>query len=321
MESCKVFVAMLITIMCLGLVSIPNAFSQVNPNVQVLSYSWYVNSAGHFIVVGEVQNDGNSTLMSVNVNATAMDSNGDQLAGNSAMAYANYLDVSQTAPFYIDLGAANYAGTDWGSTVASVSFNVYNTYSTTIQPYQGLSYIVAFNGTLNGSYEVLGVVRNDGNQTANNVRVVGTFFNSGGTVVAVGYAIVNGSLSSGNQTQFTVSEFDSSASLVAKISSYSLMVQTTTPRANGNIGPTASSPLPKIDVYAIAVLAITAIILILIVLLMLRKRSKESSEAPAPPPSPPSAPGSPPPPPPPTEEYKASKYSMLSHVCLKVNRL
>ena len=66
MNKYKVFVIMLVAIMCLGSVSIPNAFSQVtNTHVQVLSYSYYVNPSGDFIVVGEVQNTGNSILSSV----------------------------------------------------------------------------------------------------------------------------------------------------------------------------------------------------------------------------------------------------------------
>ena len=59
MQKYKVLVIMLVAIICFGLVSIPNALSQVSKvdtNVNVLSYSWYASpSNGDLIVVGEVQ--------------------------------------------------------------------------------------------------------------------------------------------------------------------------------------------------------------------------------------------------------------------------
>jgi hypothetical protein len=285
---------MLVAIMCLGSVSIPNAFSQVaNTHVQVLSYSYYVNPSGDFIVVGEVQNTGNSILSSVTLNATAYDSGGNTLAGNSAMAYVSYFLPQQKAPFYIDLGPSTIAGTDWGSTVSSVDFTVFNAYSTSDQQYKGLSWDIAVNGTVSGSYIATGFVFNLGNQTAKDIKVVGTFYNSLGTVVAVGYYPVNDSLIPGNYTTYTVSEFDATPSLVAQISNCSILVQTSTLQ-NNNLSSTVSptKPLPNTYVYAIlAGTAAAAVIIIVVALLMFRKRKVTSA---------------PPPPPPPPEEYETS---------------
>ena len=83
MKKDKVFVVMFVAIMCLGLISIPNAFSQADTNVKVLSYSWYVNPPGDFIVVGEVQNTGNSVLHSVSLNATVYAQTGTELMSGS----------------------------------------------------------------------------------------------------------------------------------------------------------------------------------------------------------------------------------------------
>jgi len=284
---------MLVAIICLGSVSIPNAFSQVaNTNVKVLSYSHYVNPSGNFIVVGEVQNTGNANLQSVTLNATAYDSGKNALAGSSAMAYVSYLNVSQKAPFYIDMGPSNIAGTDWGSTVSSVEFTVFNAYSTSDRQYESLALGISFNGTLGGSYIATGLLFNLGNQTASGIKVVGTYYNSLGTVVAVGFANVNDSLVPGNYTTYTVSEFDATPSLVAQISNCSILVQTSTLQ-NNNLPPTASptKPLPNTYVYAIvAGTAAAAVIIIVVALLMFRKRKVTSA----------------PPPPPPPEEYKTS---------------
>ena len=276
---------MLVAIMCLASVSIPNAFSQVaNTNVKVLSYSWYVNPSGDFIVVGEVQNTGNHTLQSVTLNATAYDSGNNALAGSTAMAYVSYLLPQQKAPFYIDFGPSNIADTDWASTVSSVDFTVFNAYSTSDQQYKGLSWDIGFNGTLGGSYIVMGFVFNMGNQTANGIKVVGTYYNSLGTVVAVGFDIANDSLPPDNAMTYTVSEFDVTPSLVAQISNYSLLIQTSTLQNNNTLLPSASptkpetgGPLPSTYFYAIAVGTVVAVILIVVALLMFRKRKVASS--------------------------------------------
>jgi hypothetical protein len=280
MKKYKVFVIILVAITCLGSVSIPNAFSQVvNTNVKVLSYSWYVNPSGDFIVVGEVQNTGNHTLQSVTLNATAYDSGGSALAGSSTMAYVSNFLPQQKAPFYIDFGPSNIAGTDWASTVSSVDFTVFNAYSSSDQQYENLALATAFNGTLDGAYIVRGLILNIGNQTANDIRVVGTYYNSLGSVVAVGFDIVNGSLPPDNATTFTVSEFDATPSLVAQISNYSLLIQTSTLQNNNTLLPSAppTKPSPITYFYVIAIGTVVAVILIVVALLMFRKRKAASN--------------------------------------------
>jgi hypothetical protein len=236
----------LVAVVCLvfvsSLVLLPNAFSQVNAGVNVLSYSWYVNPSGDFIVVGEVQNDGNSILQSVSLNATAYDSKGDGIAGNTAMAYVNYFLPQQKAPFYIDMGPATVHGDYWAPIISSVDFTVFNVVSTTVQEYGNLALTTNFNGTLNGPYDVFGFVSNIGNQTANGIKVVATYYNSSGTVVAEGFDIVSGSLPPYNATTFAVSEFDSKTSLVAQISSYSLLIQTSTLQNNTSLSSASPSP-------------------------------------------------------------------------------
>ena len=285
MNNSKIFIIILVTILCLGAVSIPNVFSQiVNTNVKVLTYSYYVNPAGDFIVVGEIQNQGNSILTSVTLNATAVDSSGNPLAGNSGRAYVSDFQPQQKAPFYMDLGPSTIAGTDWGSTVSSVQFVAFNAYSTTEQQYQGLSWTIALNSTVGGSYIATGLIFNMGNQTASGIKVVGTFFNSLGTAVAVGYANVNDTLAPGNYTTYTVSEFDATTSLVAQITNCSVLIQTST--INGVSGtPTASPTKPLSDTFIYAIIAgiaAVAVIIIVIGFLMLRKRRAISLPPPPP---------------------------------------
>ena len=286
MNNHKVFVMVLVAVMCLGSFSIPNVFSQVaNPNVKVLSYSYYVNLSGDFIVVGEVQNTGNGVLQSVTMNATAYDASQDPLAGSSSLAYVNNFLPQQKAPFYIDLGPATIAGTDWGSTVASVSFTAFNAYSSSDRQYEGLSWDVATNGTISGSYLATGFVFNVGNQTAKDVKVVGTFYNSLGTVVAVGYYPLNDSLVPNSYTTYTVSEFDATPSLVAQISNCSILVQTSTLQISNSSSTIPTIPLSNTNVIVIlAGTAAAAVIIIIVTLVMFRKRKVTSAPPPPPPP-------------------------------------
>jgi hypothetical protein len=281
MKKCKILAAVLVAIMCLGSVSIPNAFSQVvNKDVVVLSYSSYVNPSGDFIVVGEVQNTGNRTLQSVTLNATADDSSGAEIAGSSNMAYVSYFLPQQKAPFYLDFGPSNIAGTDWASTVSSVDFTVYNAYSTSDQEYKNLVLTTNFKGVVAGVYTVIGFVNNVGNQTANGIRVVATYYNSLGKVIAVGFDIVNDSLPPISATLYRVGEFDATPSLVAQISSYSLLVQTSTLQGNSLPSPSPTNPgtggpLPITYLYAIIVGTIVAVIVIAVALLMFRRRKAD----------------------------------------------
>jgi hypothetical protein len=279
MKKYKIFAIMLVATMCLGSASIPNAFSQVvNTNVKVLSYSWYVNPSGDFIVVGEVQNTSNQTLQSVPLNATAYDSSGDEIAGASTPGvYVSYFLPQQKAPFYLDFGPSNIAGTDWTTNFSYVEFTVFNTYSTSDQEYESLVLTTGFKGVVAGAYIVMGFVNNLGNQTAKGIRVVATYYNSSGNVVGVGFDILNGSLSSYNATAFTVSEFDATSSLTAEISNYSLLVQTSTLQGNSQSSASPTEPgtggsLPTAYFYAIAVGTVAAVILIVVALLMSRKR-------------------------------------------------
>ncbi|MGD0646038.1 MAG: FxLYD domain-containing protein [Candidatus Bathyarchaeia archaeon] len=307
MKKGKVFVIMLVAVICLGSVSIPHAFSQTNTGVKVLSYSWYIRqSDGDFIVVGEVQNTGNTILQSVTLNATVYNGLETELAASSAMAYVSYLLPRQKAPFYIDFGNP---GTETPS-VGSVDFNVFNANATSYEEYQSLTLHSGSGVILNGAYQVTGVVYNSGNQTANDIRVVGTYYNSTGGVVAVGFDILNETLPPINATSFTVSEFDATPSIVAQISNYSLIAQTSTialPSATPTIPPTKSpigGTVPSVYFYATVIGVILAVILIVTTVLMFRKRKVASAP--------------PPPPPPPPVEYKPlfsispkSEYALL----------
>ena len=292
MRKHNVIVITLIVIMGLGLVSIPNAFCQVNTgNAKVLSYSWYLNANGDFIVVGEVQNIGTSILSFVALNATVFATDGTQLVTSAGMAYGADLVSQQKAPFYIDLGNPG-TGTSLTSEVGHIDFTVTNAPTTNTTQYSRLALISGFNGIEDGIYLNTGFVFNNGTQTANDIRVTGTYYNSSGDVIAVGFNNVTSPLTPNNATGFEVGGFDETPTLIAEISNYSLMVQTST--LNGTVistspTPSASSTPLLSGSLMLLILGTVAVIVVVAVVALAFLRKRRSMPPPPPPPPPPPA--------------------------------
>ena len=113
-------------------------------------------------------------------------------------------------------------------------------------------------GDYNGAYLVNGVIKNTGSQTAQNITVVGTFYNATGSVVAVGYTnyLTPATVAPSGTVSFQVGAFDLNQTQVSsgeKISSYSLLVQAqgpilqgtapiVTPYQGSGSSPSTSSP-------------------------------------------------------------------------------
>jgi hypothetical protein len=303
----------LVTTLFFILVLIPYGFSQTLDTIKISSYSWYVNSSGNFIVVGEVQNIGNSIFESLSLNVFVRGTDGSQLASGTTTIYAKYILPQQKAPFHIDFGNL---GANVASRVSVIGFSISKAPSTIYREYSDLSAHTVFNGVSNGYYTIIGAVTNSGTQTANDVKVIATYYNSSGIVVAVGYVLLN-DLTPNNSTVFSVSEFDATSSSASQISNYSLLIQTATlqnssptpsptlspsPSATPTPSPTptvspvptpspTASPTPFVDFYpnnyllviAGLVGAMIVIVIVLFVVLLTFKRRGMSSELPPPP--------------------------------------
>ncbi|HLN89741.1 MAG TPA: hypothetical protein VK253_06715, partial [Candidatus Binatia bacterium] len=143
----------------------------------------------------------------------------------TATAYVDNFLPQQKAPFYLDFGKIDFNTVSEANTF---NFNVSNHPPTNYIQSPDLSQTVTFNGIANDAYVVSGSITNSGSQTANGIKVVGTYYNNAGIVVAVGFVALNGPLIPNNSVSFTVSEFDAAPKLANKISNYSLLVQTST---------------------------------------------------------------------------------------------
>ena len=248
MKKSIVFFLACLALVSLGLTLIPKVASQPE-NIKILSYSWYTDSYGDFIVVGEIQNIGPDTIASVGLSGTVYTQDGTAQAYGYGSAYVNYLSPQQKAPFYMDFTPQTSITGDlsWVSLgIDHVDFNVVEAETTDKYQYPGLS-VTDDSGSADseGVYWVRGNIQNSGTQAATNIRVVGTFYNSAGTVVAIGYTdtLTPNPLEPSSSATFSVGAFDRNQSEVAsdqKIARYALLVQAEEPILSG----TPPSPIP-----------------------------------------------------------------------------
>lgn len=254
MKKSIVFFLALLALVSLGLTSVPKVASQPE-NIEILSYSWYVDSYGDFIVVGEIQNIGSGTIASVILNGIVYTQDGSAQAYSYTTAIVNYLLPQQKAPFWMAFSPQTSVTGDlsWLSIgVDHVDFTVQKAETTNKYQYPDLT-IKDDSGKADseGVYWVKGNVQNSGIQAAKNIRVVGTFYNSAGTVVAIGYTdiLTPNPLEPSSSTTFSVGAFDQNQSKIAsdqKIAKYALLIQAQEPLLSG----TPPSPTPTSEVTA-----------------------------------------------------------------------
>src|SRR3990172_3679976 len=252
MRKNTVFVFMILTVLSLSLTLVPHGYSQPE-NIKVLSYSWYIDSLGYFVVVGEVQNVGSNTINLVGLGGTVYTMDGTAQASSFIQAFAQYLVPHQKAPFYMEFFPGSSASGDlsWVSFgVDRVDFTVEQAEATSNYQYPDLT-IKDNTGATDGEgvYWVSGTIQNTGTQTAKNIRVIGTFYNTSGAVVAVGHTgnePLTASLASSGTLSFRFGAWDMNQTEVPanlKISSFLLLVQTEEPILQGT-PPPPSTPTP-----------------------------------------------------------------------------
>jgi len=301
MKKTPVCIMFMLAIYSLGSVLVPIVLSQVSEtqNIQIGNQSWHIDSLGNLVVVGQVQNIGPDVIEQVILTGTASTQNGLQSVSYTSV-YVAQLLPQQKAPFDIDFQPPQ--GSNGWYSVGNINLSVAIANSTSSHQYPDLkitssSASVGTTGDYNGAYLVTGKIQNTGTQAATNLTVVGTFFNSTGAVVGVGYTnyLEPRTLNPSESLSFQIAAFDLNQSDVPtrlKITSYSLLIQTqgpllqgtppiATPYTTSNTGsqnPTISnsdnssiSPLVCVVVLAIILIAVVGTFLIL------RRRRKSVS--------------------------------------------
>jgi hypothetical protein len=255
MRKSIVYSFVVLILLSLGLTLVPSAHSQPE-NIKIVSYSYYVDSSGFLEVVGEIQNMGTNTVASVILTGSVYSSDGTDQGDSRAQAWVAYLTPQQKAPFYMTFYSPNNSPNGpWSlGEVSNIKLTVSTADATSSYQYQDLkikssSATIGTSGDFSGAYTVNGIIQNTGSQTAQNLTVVGTFYNSTGAVVAVGYTnyLTPAFLSPSGTISFQVSAFDlnqTGITLGEKITSYSLLIQALGPILQGTAPVITSSPSP-----------------------------------------------------------------------------
>jgi LPXTG-motif cell wall-anchored protein len=278
----------------------PNVYAQTS-NVRILdNYSFYEDSLGNLVVIGEVQNVGSSVIGNVTLTGTVT-SDSVTAQGNCA-AWGYNLLPGQKAPFYMEFYPES-SGTSWTSvTKSDITLEVYNAPETTQYMYQGVQVVSSqATPTATGEYWVTAQIQNNGTQTAQGVWAFATFFNAQGEAVGSGYIDRISSIAPGATTTIKVPCWDLNQTIVDsshKITAYSILIQVASPLQSGvNIPVVSNNPTPipagttavsngnqtttgtdqttNIILVAIVTVALIAVAAVLIV----NKRKKAQTEA------------------------------------------
>jgi hypothetical protein len=291
MKKQAAYFILILSLLILTISQTPRGFSQaqtpedMSQNIQIISYSSYYDNLGYFDAVGEVQNTGTTIAANVFIIGTAYASDGSVLKSSNTISNGQYLLPGQKGPFYLDFGEIR-------GEVSNVVLQIGNAPVTESHQYLDLKILTdsSYIGST-GAYWVTCNIRNIGNQTATNVRLIGTFYNSTGQVVAMGYSDPQ-NMTLAQTSSFKVGAFDinmKSPQLPSylKITGYTLLIQNEGPFSVGNL-PTIT-PYPAIPtshsdntinplIVYVAIVAIAAILIALLVVKLKRRKPRVEVE-------------------------------------------
>ena len=222
-------------------------------NIKVSNYTWYIDSAGLLDVAGEIENIGTSTVASVHLSAQMTTTTGSTQV-TQTLAYAKDLLPNQKAPFYMSFYLQPDQATGTSPTVANVEVAVTSAATTTSYLYQDIQVTsqqqsIGTTTDDKGVYWVTGTLQNKGTQTAKEVRILGTFYDKAGRVIAVGGYTdtepLSASLAPGASVNFKFGAYDTNETGIAQdklIASYALLVQLDSPELTGTAPQITPAP-------------------------------------------------------------------------------
>ncbi len=285
----------LLAVSCLTLTLSGNVSGQTE-DVKILSYSYYYDNLGNIVVVGEIQNNGANIIDNVTVVGSLTVTDGDQ-ATSGCLASATNILPGQKSSFYMEFNPQSIGQSTWyGYQISNIELAIYDAPPTDKYQYQDVLITSQTPAPQDGVYWVNCVLKNTGSQTATNVMVFGTYYNSTGGVVATG-DIVNpiASLAPQATTTVKVPAFDLNQTLVPdseKISSFRMLVQVEAPLLTGAapvINPSAtpvnttpnptSTPTEDSTLMYAAVVVVALVAVAAAVFLVRRKKPKETDQA------------------------------------------
>ncbi|MCL5877593.1 MAG: FxLYD domain-containing protein [Candidatus Bathyarchaeota archaeon] len=290
MKKAIVCILLLLAISTLTLSFTPGALSATE-DVKILNFTYRFDSAGILVVVGEVQNIGQNVISTVIISGTAIPSYGSEVISGD-LVWANNLLPGEKAPFYMQF-RSNLTNTGaWTGGLSDVTVRVIQASATTEYQYQGVTITSHEASQPSGGYTIEGEIKNTGSETASNVAVVATFYNSEGKPIAAGYSTKVATMTPQGINSFSLSAINlnqTTAGSNNQISKYALMVQVETPLLSGALpsaqtpvtGPSGSQtptePTNNLSPVYIAVFVVAIVVVVVVWLLIKRRRSTDIS--------------------------------------------
>ena len=154
-------------------------------DVAVLSHEGYIDSFGYYHVAGEVQNAGDQAVRSVKIDVTFYNASGIAVASRFDMAMLDIILVGRKSPFDVILR-------DSAQSAQVVDFGINVTFSATDSIPVGLD-ILSHSSYIDNDevMHITGEIENKATEEALNVKVIATFYNETGDVVAASLAYLD----------------------------------------------------------------------------------------------------------------------------------
>jgi hypothetical protein len=257
-------------------------------NITILSSSGWIDSTGHYRIVGEVQNTGSTTARNVELSITLYDSKNTILE--------NYLTIVKLAAMPSGTKSP-FSTVSFGHDSNYQSYNVHQVdhYDIRIHAFNWLPPQMGLQISPNGlqilsnrSYtdskgyiHVDGEIQNIGTATSNHTYIFATFYDSSGKVVDVAQAGADADyINSGDTAPFKIRGFDTTRTPL--FASYSLTAESNNYGLNSvNLPqspiPIQTSPTPTVQEFPILAILPLFVAIPLITTMLLRKKQSSKS--------------------------------------------
>jgi hypothetical protein len=171
----KKVIAILMALVAIA--SVPLVASNAESGVVVLSDSSYTDTSGYFHVVGEVQNNLNANVRFVKISVIFYDEDGEIIGTDYTYTMLDFLRPNQKSPF--DLSS-------YLEQIKPASYDLSVTWKEA--PFEGLE-IVSHTSSIDSSgyHKIVGIIKNNGEEEAEYVKVVCTYYDLTGTVIGAEY--------------------------------------------------------------------------------------------------------------------------------------
>jgi hypothetical protein len=147
-------------------------------DVEIISHTGYIDSEGNYRVVGEVSNIGNQAVTFVQVTATFYDSNNNFVASRFDLTVLKVILEGRKSPFELAL-------LDVADSARVFNYSLSVTYLESDGLPKNLEILSYFNYTdSEGDMHINGTLKNNGDKTLVDPKVVATFYDKSATVVA-----------------------------------------------------------------------------------------------------------------------------------------